>query len=118
MIDSTLDPVNILLVDDRITNLAALVAILDSPDYHLVQAISGEEALKCLLKHDFAVVLLDVYMPEMDGFEVARLIKQRDCLQELPIIFLTAEVGDGEAICRGYAVGAVDYLQKPLDPDT
>jgi PAS domain S-box-containing protein len=109
--------VKILLVDDRPANLLSLRAILiDQPDYELVLASSGEEALDRVLRDDFAVILLDVAMPKMDGFETARLIKQRVRSAKIPIIFITASVYDMESIYRGYTVGAVDYLPKPVDP--
>jgi signal transduction histidine kinase/DNA-binding response OmpR family regulator len=108
-------PVKILLVDDNPDNLIALEAILAGPDYDLVMARSGQEALRLLLKDEYAVVLLDVVMPGMDGFEVAGLIREREATSHLPIVFLTALATDVHHIYRGYAVGAVDYLQKPLD---
>jgi PAS domain S-box-containing protein len=110
------DPVEILLVDDMPGNLAALEAILDDPSYTLVQVRSGEDALAQVLRHDFAVILLDVAMPGIDGFETARLIKQRERSSRIPIIFVTASVFDLEQVFRGYKIGAVDYLRKPLDP--
>ncbi|MBU4355856.1 MAG: response regulator [Proteobacteria bacterium] len=108
--------VNILLVDDRPENLLALEAILDAPDYHLVRATSGREALKCMLDQEFALILLDVQMPGMDGFETARLIKQRERSRDIPIIFVTAVSKDEKYIFEGYATGAVDYLLKPFHP--
>lgn len=108
--------INILLVDDQSQNLLALEAILESPDYRLVRAHSGKEALKQLLTEEFAVILLDVQMPEMDGFETARLIKQREQSRHVPIIFLTALSEDEEALFKGYSVGAVDYVFKPFKP--
>jgi PAS domain S-box-containing protein len=108
--------VKILIVDDKPANIVSLEAILDNADYHLVTATSGVEALKLLLDHDFAVILLDVMMPEMDGFDVARLVRQRSRAAMTPIIFLTAIATDFRYLQAGYAVGAVDYLQKPLDP--
>jgi signal transduction histidine kinase len=107
--------VNILLVDDRPTNLMALRALLQRPDYNLVLATSGEAALSEVLRQDFALVVLDVAMPGMDGFQVAATIKGREQSRQIPIIFLTASVYDMEHIFRGYTVGAVDYLRKPLD---
>jgi PAS domain S-box-containing protein len=112
-----LDPkVNILLVDDRPSNLLSLRGILERPDYNLVLARSGEEALRRILTQDFAVILLDVAMPEMDGFEVAAIIKQRERYRWIPIIFVTASVQHAEWIFKAYHVGAVDLLQKPIDP--
>lgn len=110
------EKINILLVDDRSENLLSLEAILDSPDYRIVKAQSGEEALKQLLLHpDFAVILLDVQMPELDGFETAKLIKRRARLKHIPIIFLTAISHDEEHLFKGYSVGAVDYVLKPFN---
>ncbi|EIV95485.1 response regulator containing a CheY-like receiver domain and an HD-GYP domain [Frankia sp. QA3] len=106
----------ILLVDDRADNLMALEAILASLDQDLVTASSGEEALKRLLVDDFAVILLDVQMPGMDGFETAHRIKQRGRTRDTPIIFLTAIDREPHHAFRGYAVGAVDYIAKPFDP--
>jgi CheY-like chemotaxis protein len=110
------DRVSILLVDDRPSNLGALQAILLRPDYDLVLARSGQEALLAVLRHKVAVILLDVAMPGMDGFETAKLIKEREQSRLIPIIFVTASVYDLEHIFRGYTVGAVDYLRKPIDP--
>ncbi|MEY9214009.1 CheY-like chemotaxis protein [Thermobifida halotolerans] len=107
---------NILLVDDREENLTALEAILTSLDQNLVRASSGEAALKALLEGDFAVILLDVVMPGMDGFETATHIKQREKTKDVPIIFLTAEGIDRHRVFRGYASRFVDYMTKPLDP--
>jgi diguanylate cyclase (GGDEF)-like protein/PAS domain S-box-containing protein len=109
--------VNILLVDDQPKNLLALSAILDSPDLNLVKAHSGIEALRCLLNQDFAVILLDVQMPQMDGFETAMLIRQRERSQHTPIIFITALNRDDTHVERGYSLGAVDYLLKPFAPE-
>jgi PAS domain S-box-containing protein len=108
---------NILMVDDRPQNLLALEAILEPLNQNLVRAYSGEEALKHLLKTDFAVILLDVQMPGIDGFETARLIKEREKSRYVPIIFLTAISKDEQFVFKGYTVGAVDYLSKPFDPD-
>src|SRR6185503_19334986 len=109
--------VNILMVDDTPENLVALEGMLARADYNLVRAHSGAEALKLMLKHEFAVVLLDVVMPRMDGFETARLIRQREASRETPILFLTANGADIGLIYKGDSVGAVDYLVKPLDSD-
>jgi signal transduction histidine kinase len=108
--------VKILAVDDRPENLVALRAVLDDADYHLVEERSGEDALRRLLREDFALVLLDVRMPGMDGFDVARLMRQRERTRYVPILFLTGEALDLGSLYRGYAAGAVDYLMKPLDP--
>ncbi|MDB4905338.1 MAG: ATP-binding region ATPase domain protein [Gemmatimonadetes bacterium] len=110
-------PVDILLVDDRPENLLALEAILEPTGQRLVRASSGEEALRKLLTHDFAVILLDVQMPGLNGFETAELIKSRERTRFIPIIFLTAISKEEEYIFRGYSVGAVDYLFKPFQPD-
>ena len=110
-------PVSLLLVDDHEENLLALEVTLELPEVTLVKASSGAEALRCVLRGSFAAILLDVSMPEMDGFEVARLIKQRVRSKHIPIIFLTAAIKDVESIYRGYEVGAVDYILKPIDPD-
>jgi CheY-like chemotaxis protein len=107
---------NILLVDDRPENLLALEAILSSLDQTLVRATSGEEALKALLADDYAVILLDVQMPGMDGFETASHIKRRERTRDIPIIFLTAINREPQHAFRGYSAGAVDYLAKPFDP--
>jgi len=107
---------NILLVDDRPENLLALEAILSSLDQSLVRAGSGEEALKALLAEDYAVILLDVQMPGMDGFETASHIKRRERTRDIPIIFLTAINREPQHAFRGYSAGAVDYLAKPFDP--
>jgi CheY-like chemotaxis protein len=106
----------VLLVDDRRDNLLALEAILQGLPVLSVGAHSGEEALKHLLVDDFALILLDAQMPDMDGFETARHIKRRERTRHIPIIFLTAADRDSQLALRGYAVGAVDYLSKPFDP--
>lgn len=106
----------ILLVDDRGENLVALEAILSSLNQVLVPVRSGEEALKALLVDEFAVILLDVVMPGMDGFETAAHIKRRPKTRDVPIIFLTAASAEPDHAFRGYAAGAVDYISKPFDP--
>ncbi|MDM4722031.1 response regulator [Micromonospora sp. WMMA1363] len=105
-----------LLVDDRRENLMALEAILQGLPVQSVAVESGEAALKQLLVDDFAVILLDAQMPEMDGFETASHIKRRERTRHVPIIFLTAADRDAQLALRGYAAGAVDYLTKPFDP--
>lgn len=110
------DKAKILLVDDREENLIALEAILSSLDQDLVRARTGEEALKALLTDEYAVILLDVVMPGMDGFETARDIKRRKKTRDVPIIFLTAVNSDPDYAFRGYAAGAVDFIAKPFDP--
>src|SRR5215831_12983318 len=110
--------INILLVDDNPANLVSLETILQAPDRNLVRALSGDEALKFLVNKEAAVILLDVRMPDMDGFETAALIRKRERTRDVPIIFLTAydSAGDTSAT-RGYELGAVDYVIKPIDPD-
>ncbi|MBO3745879.1 response regulator [Streptosporangiaceae bacterium NEAU-GS5] len=110
------DRAKVLLVDDREENLIALEAILSSLDVAPVRARSGEEALKALLGTDFALILLDVRMPGMDGFETAAHIKRRERTRNIPIIFLTVVDSAPDYAFRGYAAGAVDYLTKPFDP--
>lgn len=109
--------VDILLVDDHEENLLALEAILTDPDYNLVRANSGRAALKEVLRHDFALILLDVAMPDMDGYETATLIRGRERSRETPIIFLTANYRSDSHVFRGYSVGAVDYIFKPFSPE-
>ena len=109
-------PVNVLMVDDTAENLVALKTILASPDYALTKASSAHEALVALLTADFALILLDVEMPGMNGYELAQLIKGRKKTQEIPIIFLTAHYPDEQHALAGYDAGAVDYLTKPLSP--
>jgi CheY-like chemotaxis protein len=106
----------ILLVDDRAENLTALEAILSSLNHVLVPVRSGDAALKALLTGEFAVILLDVVMPGMDGFETAAHIKRRAKTRDIPIIFLTAASSEPDYAFRGYAAGAVDYIAKPFDP--
>lgn len=108
--------VNILVVDDRSEGLLAVQAVLDSSLYNIVTASSGNEALKHLLKDDFAVILLDVQMPNMNGFEAASIIKTREKSKDIPIIFMSAINQDEQYVYQGYKVGAVDYLLKPFDP--
>ena len=110
-------PVEILIVDDRPENLLALEAILEPLGQSIVRAGSGDEALRKLLSHNVAMILLDVQMPGIDGFETARLIKSRERTKYIPIIFLTAISKDEEYVFEGYSVGAVDYMTKPFQPD-
>ena len=110
-------PVDILLVDDHEENLLAIEAILVEPSYNLVRAASGRAALKEVLRRDFALILLDVAMPDLDGYETAELIRSRARSRQTPIIFLTANYRSDAQVFRGYAVGAVDYLFKPFSPD-
>ncbi|WP_134703583.1 PAS domain S-box protein [Ammoniphilus sp. YIM 78166] len=108
--------VNILMVDDRPENLVALEAVLSSPPYRLIKASSGEEALKWVLKLEFAVILLDVQMPGIDGFETARLIRAREKSKDVPILFITALSQTLDHVMHGYSVGAIDYIFKPFHP--
>src|SRR3979490_755305 len=105
------------MVDGSATNLRALESILKTPDRNLVRASSGEDALRYLLDHEAAVVLLDVYMPGIDGLETAELLPTRDKVRDIPIIFLTANSTGVSPLSRGYSLGAVDYIVKPVDPD-
>src|SRR5919205_3530693 len=107
----------ILLVDDEPKSLFALQELLSTLGQNLMIAQSGEEALRLALKNDFAVILLDVRMPGMDGFETARMIRSRERSRLTPIIFLTAAADEMSSMFRGYEVGAVDYLQKPVVPE-
>ena len=107
------DTPSVLLVDDHPENLLALTAVLAPLQVHLRAVGSGEEALKALLEDDFAVVLLDVHMPRMDGFETAKFIRGRERSRTTPIIFLTALSTDLAQVARGYEAGAVDYVLKP-----
>ncbi|NOZ68856.1 MAG: response regulator [Deferribacteres bacterium] len=108
---------NLLIVDDRPENLLALEAILEGPGLNIVKASSGKEALELMLEYDFALVLLDVQMPGMDGFETAELMRGNERTRYVPIIFVTAISKEQKYIFRGYEAGAVDYLFKPLEPD-
>src|SRR5258708_40117074 len=108
---------NILIVDDRPDKLLALGAILGALDQNLVEARLGREALRHLVKQDFAVILLDVSMPSMDGFETAALIRQRPKSEHTPIIFVTSIGNSENHISRGYSLGAVDYLLTPIVPE-
>ncbi len=110
------DVAKILIVDDHEPNILALEAILGAPGHEIIRAQSGAEALRQVLKHDFAVILLDVLMPVMDGFETARLIRSREASRATPIIFLTAAGSREDMVSTGYELGAVDYLIKPLNP--
>ena len=110
------DQVNILIVDDEPKNLSVLESVLSDPGYRLVRATSGEQALLALMAEEFAVLVLDVRMPGMTGFELALLIKERKKTARVPIIFLTAYYNEDEHIVEGYGSGAVDYLHKPVNP--
>lgn len=118
MINSeTEERINILMVDDSPTNLLALEAILQGPDRNLIPISSGKDALRYLLDNEAAVVLLDVYMPGIDGLETAQLIRGREKSRDTPIIFLTANSTGVRHLTRGYSLGAVDYIVKPVEPD-
>ena len=108
----------ILLVDDREDNLFSMETILEADNYLLTKASSGREALKILLKEvDFALILMDVKMPNLNGFETAALIYEREKLRHIPIIFITANIYGEENIFKGYRTGAVDYIYKPINPE-
>lgn len=109
------DQVNILIVDDEPKNLTVLESVLDDPGYRLVRASSGQEALLALMADEFAVLVLDVRMPGMTGFELAQIIKERKKTARVPIIFLTAYYNEDQHILEGYGSGAVDYLHKPVN---
>lgn len=108
---------NILLVDDRPENLLAMEAALEELHCQVFKVTSGQEALLMVLKHEFALILLDVQMPEMDGFETAKLIHGKKDLKHIPIIFITAISKEQKYIQKGYEVGAENYLFKPIEPD-
>lgn len=111
-----MNKVNILVVDDRPEGILAVQAVLSSPSYNIVTAASGNEALRHLLTLDFAVILMDVQMPIMNGFETASVIKTREKSKDIPIIFMSAINQDEQYVYQGYGVGAIDYLLKPFDP--
>ena len=108
---------NLLIVDDEPHSLLAMQQLLCGPGRNVVAAGSGREALRRTLEADFALIVLDIRMPGMDGFETAALIRKRPQSRHTPIMFLTAAFDDLESVVRGYEVGAVDYLLKPVDPD-
>ena len=108
---------DILTVDDKPANLLALRKILERPGLNIVEATSGNDALALMLEHDFALILLDVQMPDMDGFETAELMRGNEETKHIPIIFVTAINKEQKYVFEGYDKGAVDYLFKPLDPD-
>jgi len=110
------EPTPVLLVDDHPENLIAMQAVLDGMGLEFFKAASGNEALSLTLKHDFAIVLMDVRMPEMDGFEAAELMRTHPKTTNLPIIFVTGELKDTEHQFKGYETGAFDYLLKPIEP--
>src|SRR5215204_5875863 len=108
---------NVLLVDDRPENLLAMQTILEDLGQNLVCAASGHEALRFLLTEDVALILLDVQMPGLNGFDFAELIREREKTQRTPIIFVSATSRDEQYIFKGYSLGAVDYLTKPFEPE-
>src|ERR1044071_1582678 len=110
------DVVNILLVDDEERNLDALEAILEDPGYCLLRADDADKALRLLLQHDAAAIVLDIKMPGVSGFELAHLIKGTKKFRQIPIVFLTAYMVDDQDVLQGYGAGAVDYLTKPVNP--
>lgn len=111
-----LPPQAVLIVDDTPQNLVALEVVLEDMPCELVTAASGQQALSILLKKEFALVLLDVQMPNMDGFEVAEIMRGNKRTANVPIIFVTANSREERNVHRGYKAGAVDYLFKPIDP--
>lgn len=106
----------LLIVDDKPENLLALEAVLKR-DYYLIYATSGQEALELLKKNEIDVILLDILMPVMDGYETAKRIKQMPHCQDIPVVFITALYTEDPYIKKGYEAGAVDYFTKPFDPD-
>jgi PAS domain S-box-containing protein len=110
------DPINILIVDDEAKNLTVLETVLDDPGYRLVRAESADQALLALVAKEFALLILDIRMPGMTGFELAHLIRQRKKTEQVPIIFLTAYYNEDQHVLEGYGTGAVDYLHKPVNP--
>ncbi|MPM71659.1 Sensor histidine kinase RcsC [bioreactor metagenome] len=113
---SSRQEVNILIVDDRVENLLVLESLLEHMECNIIKATSGNEALGLMLEQEFALVLLDVQMPDMDGFETAELMKMNSKTRYVPIIFVTAISKEERCIFKGYEVGAVDYLFKPIEP--
>src|ERR1700712_3407347 len=110
--------IKILVVDDREDNLFSIETILEKDNYTIVKANSGRAALKILLQqHDFSLILMDVQMPDMNGLETATIIYERDKLKTIPIIFITAYSNDEEFIFKGYRMGGVDYIYKPINPE-
>ncbi len=109
-------PVPILIVDDNPKTLAVIESVLDSPEYQLVMVLTAQDALQALLRMDFAAVLLDVKIPDMTGYELARLIKGRKLNRHLPIIFISGHRTDKSDVRVGYDAGGADYVCKPFDP--
>jgi CheY-like chemotaxis protein len=114
--DGTEPRANVLVADDRPANVLAIQEVLEPLHHNVVSATSGEEVLRSLLTTEFAVILLDVQMPIMDGFEIAAQIKLREKTRHIPIIFLTAVNQEPSDVVQGYEAGAVDYLTKPIEP--
>src|SRR5215210_1246968 len=108
---------NVLLVDDRPENLLAMETILADLGQNLIRATSGREALRFLLTEEVALILLDVQMPGLNGFELAELIRERERTQRTPIIFISATSRDEKYVFKGYSLGAVDYMTKPFEPE-
>ena len=106
----------ILVVDDKPENIVTLANLIAAPDVETLSATSGNDALGLLLGHEFALALLDVQMPGISGFELARLMREADCSRAVPIIFVTASEASRKSVFEGYEQGAVDYLLKPLEP--
>ena len=115
--NSTQTQASVLAVDDDTRSLMALQGLLADMSLRVVTAKSGDEALRCVLRQDFAVILMDARMPGVDGFEAARLIRERERSRHTPIIFLTSAYEDAPSVTRGYEAGAVDYIVKPLRPE-
>src|SRR6202171_1134158 len=109
--------INILIVDDEPKNLTVLETVLDNPAYRLVRAESADQALLALLVDQFALLILDIRMPGVTGFELAQMIKERKKTAQVPIIFLTAYYNEDQHVLEGYGAGAVDYLHKPVNAD-
>ncbi|HKC34486.1 MAG TPA: response regulator, partial [Chitinophagaceae bacterium] len=110
--------VKILVVDDRVDNLVSIEAILEKDNYTIVKANSGKAALKVLLNdHDFSLILMDVQMPDLNGHETATIIYERDKLRNIPIVFITANNYDEDFMFKGYKMGGVDYIYKPINPE-
>jgi len=114
---TAIDRPKVLIVDDQARNLDALEAMLSPTDCVVIRANSADEALLCLLRNDFAAIVLDIRMPDMSGIELAKLIKRRKRSEHVPILFLTAHLVDDDEVLKGYGVGAVDYLSKPINAD-
>ncbi len=111
------EKINILIVDDKPENLLSFRLSLKNPELNIITAESGNDALSLILEYDFSLVLLDVHMPEMDGFETAKLIRSIEKTKQVPIIFVTAICKENKHISKGYEIGAIDYLLKPIDVD-